>query len=199
MGGIIRQTVWIYLVRAAYLRKCRILETYHTAIRGSHEPGYVIPLLACGGTIKYIPLPLYHFNGSGDGFSESNNMSHAQHYYDTYIELCDIATDALPTDIASPTQRHFLKTVARLSASLRLYRIAVNVKAPPEVIESYALTLLNDVNTAFAINPPITREYLTGKEQRLTGAIGSCILTYLSADDAAMFPGLDAKKLYGTR
>jgi glycosyltransferase involved in cell wall biosynthesis len=195
-GEIIRQTVWVYLVRASYLKKCQILETYHTAIRGSHEPGYVIPLLAHGGAIKYFPLPLYHFNGSGDGFSESNSMAHAQNYYDRYTELCDIAIDALPEDIANTLRKCFLKRVARLSASLRLYRLATNMKAAETVIESYVIALLNDVNTAFVINPPLSREQIKGKESRLTQAIGDCIFNHMNTKDAEDFPGLDATKLY---
>jgi glycosyltransferase involved in cell wall biosynthesis len=194
-GEIIRQTVWVYMVRADYLQKCRILETYHTDIRGSHEPGYVIPLLAYGGTIKYFPLPLYHFNGSGDGFSESNDMTHAQNYYDRYTELCDIAIDALPEDIASAPRKHFLKRVARLSAALRLYRLAVNMKAADEIREAYAIGLLNEVNTDFEIKPPLTRGQIANKDLRLATAISDCVFHHMTDADARDFPGLDAAAL----
>jgi glycosyltransferase involved in cell wall biosynthesis len=196
MGEIIRQTVWVYMARTEYLRKYRIIETYHTDIRGSHEPGYVIPLLAYGGIIKYFPLPLYRFNGSGDGFSESSDMTHAQNYYDRYTELCDIAIDTLPESIANSQRKRFLKRAALLSASLRLYRLAVNMKAENTVIESYAKNLLNDVNTAFALDPPLTREQIADKEYRLTKAIGDCMFNHMDAADAQAFPGLDATKLY---
>jgi glycosyltransferase involved in cell wall biosynthesis len=217
MGEIIRQTVWVYLVRADYLRKCRIAETYHTSIRGSHEPGYVIPLLAYGGTIKYFPLPLYRFNGSGDGFSESNDMTHAQNYYDRYTELCDIAIDALPQNVADAPEKRFLKRVARLSAALRLYRLAAKMGAAANAEvgaggaaagagtdgdaasamgESYAVALLDEVNEDFAITPPLTREQIAGKEYQLTKAIGDSIFNHMTEADTQAFPGLDARKLW---
>jgi glycosyltransferase involved in cell wall biosynthesis len=195
MGEIIRQTVWVYMVRAEYLRKCQVVESYFIDTRGSHEPGFVIPLLAYKGEKKYLPLALYNFNGSGDGHSQFGDMDHAQQFYDTYVELCDIAIDTLPEDIASPQRKCFLKKAALLSASLRLYRLAVNMKAEDAVIKSYAVSLLNNVNAAFALDPPWTREQIAGKEYRLTTAIGDCMFNHMSATDAEDFPGLDTSRL----
>jgi glycosyltransferase involved in cell wall biosynthesis len=196
MGEIIRQTVWVYMVRAEYLKKCKVVENYFIDTRGSHEPGFVIPLLAYKGKRKYFPLALYNFNGSGDGHSQFGNMIHAQQFYDTYVELCSIAIDTLPESIASPQRKHFLKKAALLSASLRLYRLAVNMKATDTIIESYAVNLLDDVNATFALDPPLTREQVAGKEYRLTIAIGNCMFNHMSAADVEDFPGLDAVKLY---
>jgi glycosyltransferase involved in cell wall biosynthesis len=196
MGEIIRQTVWIYMVRTEYLRKCRVVENYFVDTRGSHEPGFVIPLLAYGGKRKYFPSALYNFNGSGDGHSQFKDMGHAQRFYDTYVELCNIAIDALPKDIANPQRKGFLKKAALLSATLRLYRLAVNMKAESTVIESCAVSLLNDVNTAFALDPPLTRQQVASKEYRLTIAIGDCMFNHMSTKDTEDFSGLDATKLY---
>ena len=94
-----RTTVWIYMVRLSYFHKCRILETYYTQNKGSHEPGYVIPLLSYGGRLKYFPLPLYHFNKSGIGHSQlyimmklksfaKSIINYAFYQYRTYQTIC---------------------------------------------------------------------------------------------------------------
>jgi glycosyltransferase involved in cell wall biosynthesis len=195
MGEIIRQTVWIYMVRATYLERCKIVENYFTNTRGSHEPSYVIPLLAYDGQRKYIPEVLYNFNGSGEGLSQSQDMGHARGYYDEYVRLCNIATDALPDAVADSRRKLFLQRAALLSASLRLYRIAVNMKAEDSVLESYAAKLLNDVNSAFNISPPLQREDIVGRELRLTNVISNCMFGRMSAKDAEDFPGMEIEGL----
>jgi hypothetical protein len=70
------------------------------------------------------------------------------------------------------------------------------MKAPDAIIDSYAINLLNDVNTAFALDPPLTRERLAGKEYRLTIAIGDCMFNHMNAADVEDFPELDATRLH---
>jgi glycosyltransferase involved in cell wall biosynthesis len=108
-------TVWVYLVRSEYLNKCRIVETYYTGNRGSHEPSFVIPLTAFGGTMKYFRLPLYRFNIGGDGMSRFDDFDKVLNYFDTYAGLCNIAINALPAFVRDDTQKQNLIDVAAFS------------------------------------------------------------------------------------
>jgi hypothetical protein len=101
----------------------------------------------------------------------------------------------LVDSVASPQRKRFLKRAALLSASLRLYRIAANMKVERSVLTSYATKLLDDVNVAFNIDPPITSERIAGKELRLTNAIGGCMFKHMTAEDAAYFSELSRAQL----
>jgi glycosyltransferase involved in cell wall biosynthesis len=113
--GFITATVWVYLVRSEYLNKCRIVETYYTENRGSHEPSFAIPLTAFGGKIKYFRLPLYRFNFGGDGMSRFDDFDKALKYYDNYDMLCNAAINALPEFVRDDAQKQKLIDIAAFS------------------------------------------------------------------------------------
>jgi glycosyltransferase involved in cell wall biosynthesis len=113
--GDIRSEVWVYFVRVGYLRKCRIIDTYHTNTQGSHEPGFIIPLLAFGGRHKCFVLPLYHFNVGCDGHSRPQSLEKLLGYYEEYCRLCGIALEMLPRELLGGARESRLRNLASFS------------------------------------------------------------------------------------
>jgi hypothetical protein len=165
-------------------------------MRGSHEPGYIVPLLAGAGQRKFIPRPLYLFNGTGDGYSRSDSMEHYQKYYDTYDELSRRAIEALTEDVATPEQKRFWMNCCRLSSALRLYRLAVYMKAPEDVVTRYAKGMLDVVNSTFRAESAIAWERIVGREMSIPRVIEDCIFERLAPEDAEAFPEMKREKLF---
>jgi len=106
-------SVWVYMVRVSYLRKCMVVENYHTATRGSHEPGYIIPILSGGGKAKFIDLPLYKFNILEESHSKTKQYSKFVDHWNEYERLVNIALEPLPAAEKKQLQRCFLLTKYR--------------------------------------------------------------------------------------
>jgi len=176
--ALIRQTVWIYMVRAEYLHKCRIVETYHTATKGSHEPGYIIPLLSFGGRLKFFPLPLYHFNKTDDGHSQFKRFEQAQSFYDEYDRLCKTAINSLPNEIVDNTMKKKLTATSIISKNILLFEAANNMPDGSEQVSRIFDKLLDSVNSLFSVTPPITREQTCGLERIFILAIKNSLLDH---------------------
>lgn len=103
-------SVWVYMVRTSYLRKCRLVENFYTSTRGSHEPGYIIPILAGGGKGKFIDLPLYKFNILEESHSKTKQYSKFVDHWNEYERLVNIELEHLPPAEKRQLQRCFLLT-----------------------------------------------------------------------------------------
>jgi len=153
------------MTRTEYLHKCRIAETYFTNTKGSHEPGYIIPLLANRGKMKYFPLPLYHFNKSGEGHSRSELFARMEAFYFEYDRLNNIAISSLPGYIMDEQQKARLIETSRIGKFIRLYGRAFSLIDGDEHIEAVFMEILGLFNTIFGIEPPIIRAKTTGVEE----------------------------------
>ncbi len=100
-------TVWVYVVRSSYFRSCGIVESYFTDTKGSHEPGYVIPLTANNGRVKYFPHPLYRFNMNGEGHSRFTRFKQAENFYNEYCRLQLIAIERLGDRVDATKKERF--------------------------------------------------------------------------------------------
>jgi glycosyltransferase involved in cell wall biosynthesis len=156
---------WVYMVRVGYLQKCDIIDAFETNTRGSHEPGYIIPLLSNGGRYKYFSLPLYHFNFNGEGHSRSANFLKMKRYLDEYAKLCHLYIAKLPNSMVSETRRKRLSKATELSRLEKLYRYAVYLEDGAAHIESTLEMLFNFVNTAFNPVTPVTAADIIGKHE----------------------------------
>lgn len=165
---------WRYMLRIEYFRKCRIIETYHTRTKGSHEPGYIIPILAYGGKLKYFPLPLYLFNVDDGSHSRSGHIWQIEKYYAEYLRLCIGAIEALPDAVADSERRRRMINAIAVSSRFRIYREAVrcmyyapdyNATAKEIIgrisqnnVDRIFAEFVNSVNDAFSIDPPFSVE-----------------------------------------
>jgi hypothetical protein len=168
---LIHPYAWIYMVRTGYLRKCRIIETYFTETKGSHEPGFVIPLLANKGKAKYFSSPLYHFNDNDEGHSRSKLFARMLEYDLEYKRLIDIATDSLPDSVLSSSRKAEVKELSLLGRYIRLYLKKNSLTDAERDIEMVFLKILEIYNSIRRNGPVVSREMTTGLERLFILAI----------------------------
>ncbi len=125
-------TVYSYMLRKAYFDKCDIVNTYYIESKGSHEPGYIIPIFAYGGSYKFFPTPLYLFNFNGVGHSQFNGYSHAQGFYTEYDKLCGIAFDRLSESVLDAQIKAVYKRIATFAQLHKQYWAAWDFSGPAE-------------------------------------------------------------------
>jgi glycosyltransferase involved in cell wall biosynthesis len=159
-----RMTVWIYMLRSAYFHKCNILETYHADTRGSHEPGYIIPLLEFGGGHKQILRPLYRFNAGSDGHSRFRVYEQALNFYGEYGKLCYIAIDALPDSAADEGRKNRLKAEADFLRLSNLYAYSRTLAGAEGQTERVVSELISFANDCFNAPGVVTRSQIAGFE-----------------------------------
>jgi len=167
--SVVRTNPWIYMLRTNYFQKCNIFNTYYTDTKGSHEPAYIIPILSFGGKYKYLPLPLYCFNKTGESHSRSNQFRQMKKYHNEYNELCKIAIEHLPEYIADSERKKKLICVANISRHIRVYRSARYLGEWRNLYgEAKALTeLVDSVNEFFELKRKITIEQAFNAEEML--------------------------------
>ena len=172
----LRPTVWVYMVRASYFRKCGIVDTYFTQTKGSHEPGYIIPLLANRGKLKFFPLPLYHFNINGEGHSRSNKFERQRMFHEEYARLCHIAIDALPQDAAIANRKEALKRIANVTKCRHIHRDATIFAETPDIKEAALRDLIDTANLLGIGTTLILYEQVQNHEIPFTYALLEAIL-----------------------
>lgn len=178
----IRSEVWVYLVRAEYLNKCKIVQTYYTDTKGSHEPGYIIPLTMYNGKYKYFPLPLYLFNVGDIGHSHHVKFEQAQRFYDEYNRLAKIAVSHLPESIADSKKKQQIMAVSLLSKHINLYRHAKGLSDGHPYLTQALDNLVETINTVCVPSTPITLEDLIGKEELFIRAVKNKLLNVPARD-----------------
>ncbi len=183
---------WRYMLRAEYFRKCRIVETYYTKTEGSHEPGYIIPVLANGGKLKYFPLPLYGFNMNEESHSRMRWMWQTEKYYNEYLRLSRIAIEALPACVVDSKKSKNLLNAAIISLTFRIYQLFRGFTAyfphPSLTISEFGAMLaqwnlhkpharfLAAVNEAFSIFPGIEPDRTKGSEFMFYEMVKNCLI-----------------------
>ena len=163
--GLFPTQAWVYMVRTKYMRKCRIVENYLTDSTGSHEPGYIIPLLAFGGQIKLIKKNLYRFNVGNFSHSTFASLENAQVYYQQYDRLCRRTINALPGRIANKTRKKWLKNVVSVSNTYRTYIHTTRLTKDNTLKENAFLYFLEAINQFFPLQPVIARENINEQEK----------------------------------
>ena len=137
----IRPAVWAYMVRKAYFLHCRIAETYITNTMGSHEPSFLVPLIANGGKAKFIYSPLYFHNSGVEGaHSQHHSFDKMFKHYDEYFELVGKAISRL-SEFAMNTARK-----QQLYGYIDYYRLCtLYARAKDVQDEKCAELLFNDI------------------------------------------------------
>jgi hypothetical protein len=147
-----RQTVWVYMVRYEYLQKCRVLETYCTETPGSHEPGYIIPLWACGGKYQYFPAPLYRFNDGCSGHSRPPELAKKIEFSEEYCRLCQIAVERLQEGVMTRERKAILKNMAEIAKGIVCHSYADQL---PDEQKRLREKLVDSINTCFKPSPKL--------------------------------------------
>ena len=123
--------VWIYMVRMSYLKKCDVAGRLYTERRkGSHEPGYVIPLAGGGGKLKYFPdKKLYLFNTDASEHSMYASFADARRFLGDTLFL---KKQALQTLDVPPQRLAWLENLADYVFLAQLLRDADTLAVPEE-------------------------------------------------------------------
>jgi glycosyltransferase involved in cell wall biosynthesis len=114
---------WLYMVRNSYLKKDFFEKSYKTSSKGTHEPGFNIPLMALGGNVKIIDEPLYLWNKTID----ENRHSYFSKYKDQerhlikYHKLIKLAINSLPNKIVNKKQKELFVQQAEFKKLKALY------------------------------------------------------------------------------
>ena len=173
---LIRPFVWVYMVRKEYLHKCRIIETYYVETKGSHEPGFVLPLLANGGKMKFFPLPLYRFNVNDEGHSRKKQFEQALAYDLEYIKLSHFAIETLSDATINETKKAKLKEVSTIGRYVRLYYNAKKMLDGDDHKDFVFKTVLEHTNTALSINLSLNVNLYSGLEHRIVTSIKKALV-----------------------
>jgi len=176
MLSYFRTTPWIYMLRTTYLHTCNIIPNYTIDSRGSHEPSYIIPILAYGGNFQYFPLPLYLFNVNGESHSRSADYYRMEHYHKEYHKLCVLAIDNLSPHVVTEHKKEQLKLISKISSLIRIYRTAVSTYSGEENIVRTFSHLLEYINDSFQLKNPITIQQTKDAEEVLIKMINLILL-----------------------
>jgi len=181
---------WIYMVRVEYFRKCRIVETYCTQTKGSHEPSLVIPLLTYRGKLKYFPAPLYRFNVTGVSHSRHKYAYKIKEHNSEYARLCTIAINALPDEVADAGKKRNFINATVIGSAYRAYHEIVALVSCSVYPSSFSGILaahayqsaslqydefMDVVNTSLSISPAIGRDRTMGIEGVFIEMVRNCL------------------------
>ena len=119
----IKATIWSYMLRREYFEKCHIAQSYFTDTKGSHEPGFMIPMTAHGGRAHGVELALYHHNQTGvDMHSIHDTFEKYVKHYEEYHNLINKAISALPNEVAGSAKKEAFRYGAEFFMHLAVYR-----------------------------------------------------------------------------
>jgi len=93
---------WPYMLRFDYFKKCRIVETFPTDTRGSHEPCFLIPIHAYAGNFRYLkenPLYMYYCERE-NAHSEMTDTQKVFSHWAEYKRIGEIVILSLPEKVA---------------------------------------------------------------------------------------------------
>lgn len=90
-------TVWIYMTRVSYFKKCGMIENFCTEHRRVYEPLIAVPLMAFGGKLKYFDEALYRYNIYASDLYGFDSFAKAKDYYDDYDYLYEWSISRLKT------------------------------------------------------------------------------------------------------
>jgi len=92
-------SIWIYMVRTDYMKKCKVVERFVTDIRSTQEPGYILPLMNGGGRLKVIDIPLYNHNLDQTRTSAHRSTAYAIEFQNKYMDMTLKVIKKLEADI----------------------------------------------------------------------------------------------------
>jgi len=168
--------VWAYMLRIEYLKKCRIAETYFINTKGSHEPGFMIPLIAFDGKVKFLKeKPLYFFQVDQENSHACHNtLEKAIAHANEYLRLCDIAINLLPENVSASKRKIQFKKIYKLSQLIttRLFiikftEIETERDKTNALLEKILIEIINFVNDYLPLQNQIKRTYIPQRHEHI--------------------------------
>ena len=111
-------TVWIYMTRIGYLKKCEMIENFCTEHRRVYEPLIAVPLMASGGKLKYFDEALYRYNVYASDLFGFDDLGKAKEYYNDYDYLYQWSISRLNI---SDNEKNSYRAMAKLAYYYELF------------------------------------------------------------------------------
>ena len=166
--------VWIYMVRTSYLWSCKTVENFITDIRSTQEPGFLFPLIACGGKLKVIDQPLYNHYCYPTQTSAHNSGYHAIAFQNGYRDIIKKNIDRLDVDYSLKEKWWAITELAHKSFLVESLK---KICASNEQLSELAMEAAALIGTLFKPDPQITYEHILENDYGLLSiAIADCIL-----------------------
>jgi glycosyltransferase involved in cell wall biosynthesis len=140
---------WLYMIRRSYFSKCHIVDNYYTSSRGSHEPGFVIPLHAYGGKFKTLnEFPLYkYYNQRENAHAAMTDVQKIFSHWSEYARLGKITVLSLPDEIADKdTKRRYFKYLTLMEKFLYYHRLSGEFPALTKIVDVAQIDYWNELN-----------------------------------------------------
>ena len=173
---ILRQTittVWIYMSRISYVKKCGLIENFCLERRKTYEPLIMVPLAHGGGKIEFFNEPLYKYNQTALDLFRFDYFQKCIDYYDDYLYLYKWSIDRLSS---TNTLKIRLWSIAKLAYYRELF-VQLNVILDGKFyINKVAYDFANTINTLFEPSPEVSPIVAAANFQRLYDVVVSTIL-----------------------
>lgn len=136
-------TVWIYMMRTSYVRKCGMIDNFCTQRSKTYEPLIMVPPAAYGGKLKFFDNQLYRYNLYASDLFGFDSIEKAKAYYDDYLKMYQWAIERL--NISEPEKKRY-HDIARLSYHLELYKQLPQImRAQSRALTSQTIDLINQI------------------------------------------------------
>jgi glycosyltransferase involved in cell wall biosynthesis len=166
--------IWIYMVRADYIKKCKVVEGFITDIRATQEPGYLFPLILGGGRLKVIDRPLYNHNFHDERTSAHKSASDVVDFRNKFRDMAIKVINNLDVDDVLKSKWCI---IAELAHKNDLLQSLEKITDCNDYILGFALETVRLVKTYFKPDPCITIDQILGNRYKyLASAITDCIL-----------------------
>ncbi len=145
-------TVWIYMTRVSYLKKCGLVENFCSQRRKTYEPLIMVPLAFGKGKLEFFNEPLYRYNQTALDLFRFKKFEDCIKYYEDYLYLYDWSIGKLN---ASSEEKRRLYTIARLAYYKELVAFIPRVPDGKEHELSVAQELSDTLDEVFEPAPRI--------------------------------------------
>ena len=169
---------WLYMVRSSYINKDFFEKSYGTKSKGTHEPGFNIPLMALGGKVKIIDKPLYLWNKTIDlgRHSYFAKYKDQEKHLVKYHRLIKFAIDSLPSKIVTEKQKEMFILQAKFKKLMALFNHSTNDRfiLDKDLYKKEALrNLLRFTNKHFRIQ--VKTKGINGRENYFVYLLGNML------------------------
>lgn len=152
---ILRQTtttVWVYMARVSYLKKCGLIENFNTERRKTYEPLIAVPLLFGGGKLELFNEPLYRYNQDSIDLFRFKKYKDCLKYYEDYLYLYNWSIARLKTDDKAKQK---LNNLAKLAYYHEIIVPMPKIPDSADYIKGVANNFVNTINETFNLSEPL--------------------------------------------
>ncbi|MDR1914110.1 MAG: glycosyltransferase family 2 protein [Clostridiales bacterium] len=149
---VVISTVWIYMARVSYIKKCGMTENWCVENRKTYEPLVAIPLMAGKGKLKYFHEDLYQYNIFASDLYKFYRYEDITSFYNDFLYLYNWSIKRLTYQ---RTEKKRLLTLARLSYIQELFLHCPNAPDGVKHLETLAVETSQFLNTIFEPSPYI--------------------------------------------